>query len=487
VVADEEMRKAISITVITALSIVTWSGVFARSRATMPAVPSISDEAMEQAKTMLVMIDCKFDGNVSFGAGVIFGISNDRLLIVTDRHVLFSDDDMPADDIKVKFFWSPGESMKAEIANNDSTLDLAVLYVLGTQTFRKDMSSLPFRCLGEPEDCKKGDEIYLLGYAGHAGWYSSSGLERMVKVQRQVLDFQSVDLRSGYSGGALMDESGRIVGMIRTREGPNGQAVRIDAIIGKLSEWGYNVKLAVRPKVEPPSFTMTVDGVGIEMVLVPSGKFLMGSPVGIGGKDEHPQHEVTLSTFYIGKYEVTQLQWRAVVQLPKVKIDLSPNPSHFKGDNLPVEQVSWEEAVEFCARLAKRTERMYRLPNEAEWEYASRSGITGPGAGDLKSTAWYADNSDKRTHPVGSKQPNSFGLYDMFGNVCEWCADWYLERYYSISRPADPRGPNSGLNRTRRGGSWQDPALFLRSARRDFKNSGFQGNNLGFRVVMTYN
>jgi len=445
---------------------------------------------------MLVMIDCKLDDNdsfgnrviePSFGAGIIFGFDSDHLYIVTVRHIVFSFDDSPAQNIEVKFFGLGGESIKAELTtDNDRDLDIAVLYVKRSRISESLISSIPFRCLGNPDDSKRGDLVYLLGYNGHEPWESSVGLDRMKSVQANILEFESAALTFGYSGGALMDDSWRIIGINRITAPSNGLAVRIDAVTSKLSAWGYTVRLGVRPKVEPPAYSETIDGVGIEMVRVPAGRFLMGSSAG-GGTDEHPQHEVTLSTFYMGKYEVTQLQWRSVMQLPKERIYLKPNPSYFKGDNLPVEQVSWEEAVEFCERLSRKTERTYRLPTEAEWEYACRAGTTGPYAGDLKAMAWYSDNSDRRTHPVGSKQANSFGLYDMYGNVWEWCVDWYLAKYYSMSPKSDPRGPNSGSNRTRRGGSWQDSAPYLRSAHRDLKNTGFQGNNLGFRLVMTYN
>ncbi len=207
------------------------------------------------------------------------------------------------------------------------------------------------------------------------------------------------------------------------------------------------------------AYTETVNRVGIEMVRVPAGKFTMGSPASEEGHDddESPQHEVSISSFYMSKYEVTQLQWRAVAQLPKVRIDLPSNPSNFKGDDLPVEQVSWEEAVEFCARLSQATGKSYRLPTEAEWEYAARAMTTGPYAGSLDSMAWYASNSGQTTHPVGTKQPNGFGLYDMHGNVWEWCNDWYSENYYFQSPSADPTGPAPGSHRVIRGGGWAAP------------------------------
>ncbi|MGH9844041.1 MAG: SUMF1/EgtB/PvdO family nonheme iron enzyme, partial [Blastocatellia bacterium] len=142
------------------------------------------------------------------------------------------------------------------------------------------------------------------------------------------------------------------------------------------------------------------DEIKLAMVTVPGGSFLMGSPANEAGRfaDEGPQHRVSVRAFEMGKYEVTQFQWRQVARLPKVRIDLKPDPSYFKGDDLPVEQVLWEEAVEFCARLSNATGRQYRLPTEAEWEYAARAGSTGPYAGNLDAMAWYSNNSDGRTH-----------------------------------------------------------------------------------------
>lgn len=215
----------------------------------------------------------------------------------------------------------------------------------------------------------------------------------------------------------------------------------------------------------------------IEMVLIPAGTFMMGSPDGIGKSAEHPQYWVTLQSFYIGKYEVTQAQYRAV---------MGTNPSNFKGDNLPVEQVSWNEAKEFCRRLSWMTGREYRLPSEAEWEYACRAGTTGDYAGNLDSMAWYSRNAGEKTHPVGQKQANGFGLYDMHGNVWEWCEDWYHESYNGAPSDGSAWVSGGGQLRVQRGGSWANNAYGLRSAGRywyvpNSRPSVFDGG--GFRVV----
>jgi formylglycine-generating enzyme required for sulfatase activity len=264
---------------------------------------------------------------------------------------------------------------------------------------------------------------------------------------------------------------------------------------------------------ELQTYTETAGGAAIEMVRVPAGKFKMGSPESEADRssDEGPQHEVSVSSFYIGKYEVTQAQWRAVAEkLPKVKIDLNPDPSYFKGADLPVEQVSWEEAVEFCERLSRATGKKYRLPTEAEWEYACRAGTRGPYAGNLDEMGWYGNNSGRlrldadeiwrtdqsnygkritdngcQTHAVGQKQANGFGLYDMHGNVWEWCMDWYSENYYSQSPNADPTGPSTGSFRVTRGGSWFSLARLCRSAYRFRLSPTYREYYLGFRLVRT--
>jgi len=215
---------------------------------------------------------------------------------------------------------------------------------------------------------------------------------------------------------------------------------------------------------------------GIEFVLIPAGSFMMGSTNGY--PDEKPVHQVTISQpFYIGRYEVTQAQWQSV---------MGNSPSYFKdcGGNCPVEEVSWDDAQNFINKLNESNDGFrYRLPSEAEWEYACRAGTTGDYAGDLDSMAWYSANSGSKTHPVGGKQPNGFGLYDMHGNVWEWCRDWYDANYYASSPATDPQGPGSGQSRVLRGGSSGNVALGTRSAYRLNLTPASRSDGLGFRVV----
>ena len=218
------------------------------------------------------------------------------------------------------------------------------------------------------------------------------------------------------------------------------------------------------------------------MVYVSGGTFTMGGTSEQGSdaeSDEKPTHSVTLSSYYICKYEVTQALWRAV---------MGSNPSNFKGDNLPVENVSWDDCQTFINRLNSYTGRNFRLPTEAEWEFAARGGNYSrhykySGSNNLDDVAWHGDNSDNRTHPVGTKQPNELGLYDMSGNVWEWCSDWYGS--YSSYSQSNPTGPNSGSYRINRGGGWRYCAEYCRSSYRNSDSPGFRYSGLGLRLVLS--
>jgi formylglycine-generating enzyme required for sulfatase activity len=242
------------------------------------------------------------------------------------------------------------------------------------------------------------------------------------------------------------------------------------------------------------------NGVAIEMVAIPAGTFTMGS-TGADYPDEGPQHAVTLAGFYLSRYEVTQSQWRAVAAgLPKVSRKLDPDPSATKGDDLPVEQVSWEDAMEFSERLSQRTRHAYHLPSEAEWEYAARAGTTTAFAfGDaLAPTLASYDASvpfgngprgaaPSKPSPVGSfGVANAFGISDMHGNVAEWCLGEYHPSYEGT--PTDGRPWITGGDTDRhvlRGGSWRDLAVDCRSANRySYPREGRQGT-IGFRLAMS--
>jgi formylglycine-generating enzyme required for sulfatase activity len=223
----------------------------------------------------------------------------------------------------------------------------------------------------------------------------------------------------------------------------------------------------------------------MKLVLIRPGKFMMGSPDSEQGRkgNEGPQHEVTISKpFYIGVTEVTQAQYEAV---------MGTNPSKFKGPTNPVEMVTWEDASNFCRRLSEKTGKAVRLPTEAEWEYACRAGSKtrfsfGDSDSILGDYAWYGSNSGGMTHPVSQKKPNPWGLYDMHGNVWEWCADW--RGPYSSEASTDPQGAGSGGTRVLRGGAWHDlEAGSFRCAFRDccYSSPSYRYDDLGFRCAMT--
>ncbi|MEQ8385698.1 MAG: bifunctional serine/threonine-protein kinase/formylglycine-generating enzyme family protein [Coleofasciculus sp. A1-SPW-01] len=245
----------------------------------------------------------------------------------------------------------------------------------------------------------------------------------------------------------------------------------------------------------------TLGDVPLEMVAIPGGTFLMGSPETEEGHEdnESPQHWVTIQPFFLGKYPITQAQWQAVAHLPKVERELDPEPSYFKGENRPVEQVSWYDCVEFCARLSQYTGWNYRLPSEAEWEYACRAGTTTPfhfGETITTDLANYDGNSTygagakgkyrEETTPVGSFQvANAFGLYDMHGNVWEWCLDQWHDSYEGA--PSDGQAwivdGNDNHSRLLRGGSWNGDPWVCRCANRGWLTPVGRYDNNGFRVV----
>ena len=232
---------------------------------------------------------------------------------------------------------------------------------------------------------------------------------------------------------------------------------------------------------------------GPDFKLVEGGTFQMGSTS--GESDEKPVHSVTVTSFYMCDHEVTQKEYRDV---------MGTNPSYYKGDSRPVDQVTWFNAIEYCNALSRKEGLTpcytqsggtwtcnfnadgYRLPTEAEWEYAARggnksNGYTYSGSNSLGNVAWYYDNSGSSTHDVKTKSPNELGLYDMSGNVWEWCWDWYGS--YSSSSQTNPTGASSGSYRVRRGGGWDFDASYCRVANRRYLSPSNSFNNFGFRVV----
>jgi formylglycine-generating enzyme required for sulfatase activity/transcriptional regulator CtsR len=233
----------------------------------------------------------------------------------------------------------------------------------------------------------------------------------------------------------------------------------------------------VNVALNPIGGTITDPTTGMVLLKVTGGTFTMGDTLGDGYSDELPTHQVTVNDFYIGKYEVTQGQWQAV---------MGSNPSSFSscGTTCPVEQVNWTDVQTFITTLNQKSGKSYRLPTEAEWEYVARSGGKSErysGSSDVSAVAWYVTNSGNTTHQVGQKQANGLGLYDMSGNVWEWVNDWYGS--YSSTAQANPTGPTSGSTRVIRGGSWSLDALYARASFRYYSTPDLRYNRIGFRLV----
>ena len=243
------------------------------------------------------------------------------------------------------------------------------------------------------------------------------------------------------------------------------------------------------------------------MLPVEGGIFFMGDEHGDRHKGCRPSHQVRLTDYYIGKFPVTNALWSAVVNAPNVGLDkshfgstLNPYPSNFQGEDVPVEQISWYDVQAFLKKLNNRTEysrpkgHLYRLPTEAEWEYVARGGkyyeegYKYAGSDRLKDVGWFDENSSKETKPVGLKHPNQLGIFDLSGNVCEWCQDWYEGLYYNqCKRKGEiekPNGPSKGTNRVSRGGSWREGEQYTRVAWRTPYGPEFRSDHLGFRLVL---
>ena len=224
------------------------------------------------------------------------------------------------------------------------------------------------------------------------------------------------------------------------------------------------------------------DGISIDMVRVEAGTFTMGATPEMKSPydDEKPKHRVTLTNdYYIGKYEVTQALWKAV---------MGDNPSKFKGENLPVEQVSWNDCQIFIGKLNNITGKTFRLPTEAEWEYAARGGKKSKGyrfsgSKDPYEVAWYISNSENKSHPIGSRQANELNIYDMSGNVSEWCQDTYSK--YEKTSQINPIGASNELNRVIRGGSWIDNGWHCHSSDRGAQSPDWSHSSLGFRLALS--
>lgn len=254
--------------------------------------------------------------------------------------------------------------------------------------------------------------------------------------------------------------------------------------LGAVAAAGLILVLAKKKKDDAAKTTatyangvLTVNGITYEFAAIQAGSFRMGSDGAEALADQKPVHNVTISMdFWLGKTEVTQGLWKAV---------MGTNPANFQGgDNYPVEQVSWDDCQRFAAKLNQMSgKNSFRLPTEAEWEYACRAGTTAERYGNLDAVAWYSGNSGNLTHPAAQKQPNNWGLYDTLGNVDEWCSDWWSETYYGQSPAVDPQGPSSGAKKVLRGGDSFFEAEWSRAAFRIDAEPSHANKATGLRLV----
>jgi formylglycine-generating enzyme required for sulfatase activity/HEAT repeat protein len=295
----------------------------------------------------------------------------------------------------------------------------------------------------------------------------------------------------------VLDDETRMVQVRREA----GKALRkldtqqVEAVLGgplpllvpEIREGVERLRLVTPP---PEQVGRLIDTVALEFVQIPSGEFWMGSEEGEGEDNEHPLHQVRVDSFWMGCYPVTQAQWRLVATLPKVKIDLDPDPSRFKGAERPVESVSWWEVTEFCDRLSQKTGQIYRLPSEAEWEYACRARTDTPYHFGERITEEFANYSGRNTpHETTSVGQygvaNAFGLYDMHGNVWEWCIDHWHDDYMQAPRDGSPwLSEDENARRLLRGGSWNYDPANCRSAYRNWSSPDDRSSFYGFRVVL---
>ena len=266
-------------------------------------------------------------------------------------------------------------------------------------------------------------------------------------------------------------------------------------LLGSTNGGGYETRPPSGVNIQRgQDFTETAFGINMRMIYVEGGTFTMGCTSEQGGEcdnDESPNRQTTVSSYYIGMLEVTQSQWEKVMGTSVYQQRDKANtewPMRGVGPEYPMYYVSWEEAKEFCARLSRQTGKTYRLPTEAEWEYAARGGKKNEGTKysggwSIGDVAWYTGNSSSSTHPCGTKRSNALGLYDMSGNVWEWCEDWYASQYLQYDNN-NPEGASSGSYRVNRGGSWSNGAEYCRVSLRYYNAPSGRDCGLGFRVVL---
>ncbi|AEE48288.1 SUMF1/EgtB/PvdO family nonheme iron enzyme [Haliscomenobacter hydrossis] len=440
----------------------------------------------ESLKPNVVAIKASFaDGTEEKGFGFITAEQNGRLFLATAAHVVRGPDkDKSAQHIRVKFLndisWYPA-TFKAQWDKEDlALLELPKPSFVQWQPNCADFAPGTYR------------KVHFIGLNGNEPRWVDPGLDgNIFEDKDHELNFAIGTIRPGTSGAPLITEMG-IVGLITQDEGGISTALKLTQIKTLFSGGGQYPYFALQllgGVVTPPPINTNVpvnvpqaDEYGL--VLVKGGTFTMGCTSEQGSDcydDEKTTHRVILSDFHIGKYEVTQAQWRKVM-------GSDPPNLYFKGcDQCPVEGVSWEDIQKFLRKLNAQTGKIYRLPTEAEWEYAARGGNQSKGykyagSNSFTDVAWFEDNSGNKPHPVGTKKANELGLYDMSGNVWEWCQDWYSD--YSSNTQTNPTGAGSGSYRVYRGGNWFLDEWACRVSYRNYSTSGAHYKYLGFRLAL---
>ena len=326
----------------------------------------------------------------------------------------------------------------------------------------------------------KGNVILPLLKEDYETWvYLTHGSRQMQVTAKNYLPLMIKF--ADYGVGSV--EKNRTYVLVLNQMGMSSNPADVSTTVSTVSVSPVQVPAVPSNTISDDVITIPVkDGICIEMVKVEAGTFMMGATSEMKNPydDEKPVHQVTLTNdYYMGKYEVTQALWQVV---------MGKNPSYFKGDNLPVNYVRWKDCQRFISKLNSMTGRKFRLPTEAEWEYAARGGKKSrgyqySGSSNISDVAWYDGNSGDKTHPVGTKQANELGIYDMTGNVLEWCQDWYGS-YYSSSQ-TNPTGATSGSRHVNRGGSWHSNVRRSSSSCRYGVIYVDRDLDLGFRLALS--
>ena len=422
---------------------------------------------VEKLKKNVIRITAVFpDGPDEHGFGFVTGEKDGKLYLVTAGHVVHGADGEKAKSIQVEVFNNLSSFIAEEVRwFEPDDLSLLVLDAIPGYQWEKN-------CLGK--DPQEFDKVRFIGKARE---WVSPGEGEVISLKPNHIEFTITTVAPGTSGAPLVGKNG-IIGMVIKDAEDSSYAIPISRIRALIGGASYPYFSALDFHAGP------IDSV---MALVAGGTFAMGCTSEQGSDcwpAGRPPHSVTVSDFYIGKYEVTQKEWREV---------MGKDPSSFKNcDNCPVEKVSWDDIQEFLVKLNKKTGDTYRLPTEAEWEYAARGGALSEGykysgSNSEDEVSWHYGNSGKKTHPVGQKRPNELGLYDMTGNVWEWCADDWHDSYTGAPSTGQVWIDSPRVEeRVNRGGSWDTRSpQYLRLATRNQNMSSNRASGLGFRLALS--